>query len=384
MFGHYEEKELQGMPKTFVPRDDGLSARNRKLDSLVSAALPRTQSHAAPDGNCSEYAPSQVRVRSPGYDLDADEMVNTSLRRQQEMQSQVFGRSAPLADQAERPERLMATDLKWHAHSENKGQNPEMQHSQRAFQEKCSVIFDRQSPQTFDAHNAVLQEERQAREDEDARRRTNAYYSDLFGRSAPAEDCNQHVEGDIRHKPHASLEDQVVVHPDWTNSKTELLGGRAQRPEHPALRKSEELHKVRVFGRDPSDWQASTERAGPVTHDNSSKVKQTLGRSTQEIHQAHLRTSIVPEPVDQDGESCTQWEVRELHISGLSPDADDEYVRGLCNGFDLQIVKAQAEMDPVRNRCQGRAKVVVRYNPVRESIDGLVSRFASSKLKVEA
>merc|ERR1712129_88941 len=120
-----------------------------------------------------------------------------------------------------------------------------------------------------------------------------------------------------------------------------------------------------------------------VTHDNSDKVRSARGRVTQQIHQAHLRTSMTPHEFYEEAEKSTHWEVAELHLSGFHSGANDDYVRNLCQGFDLQLVKVAAEVDPVRNLCKGRAKVMVRYNPKRDSINGLVRKFEDSHLKVE-
>merc|ERR1740121_1109497 len=154
---------------------------------------------------------------------------------------------------------------------------------------------------------------------------------------------------------------------------------RAPRPEEPYLRKSDELHQARIFGPGGSsargDWQPS-ERTESVTYDNSHKVRSALGSGTQRIHQAHLRTSMQRDDFYEDAEACKEWEVRELHLSGLGIHADDNYVRDLCTGFDVQLVKVVAEVDPVRNLCKGRAKVMVRYNPRRDAggVDDLVRK----------
>merc|ERR1719498_836489 len=121
----------------------------------------------------------------------------------------------------------------------------------------------------------------------------------------------------------------------------------------------------------------------PVTTDNSSKVKQALGHTSQEIHQAHLRSSLTPDAFYEEAANTKHWEVIELHISGLRDDADEDMVKNLCKDFDLQIVKVNVEMDPVRNLCKGRAKIMVRYNPTRDSIAGLVQKLQDTKLRVE-
>jgi len=212
------------------------------------------------------------------------------------------------------------------------------------------------------------------------KRRANVYYSDLFGRNTPMAEPDQ---GDQRHpKLRGSTEDQIVVHQDWTDSRTELMcGARSSKPQTPAYRKSDEFNQARIFGN--KDKYTPPENRPPVQTDNSDKVKGTIGRKTQEIHQAHLRSSNTPKEFYEEAAGTKHWEVIELHISGLRDDADENTVKNICRDFDLQIVKVNVEMDPVRNLCKGRAKIMVRYNPLRDSIAGLVQKLQETKLRVE-
>lgn len=371
------------MPKTFTPKNDALSARQKKLHFLSSDVLP-----------CSSYPPGaepearpKPRLEDVWAEAEADTKVDTGMLRHHELSSKLFGRSTPAVATEQvnhRTSRLTPNDFKWHNHPEAMGQRTEaMTHTDRAYQEKCSRLFDRQSPQIRDDYNDEPQ--RLAREEEEmaeVKRRNNAYYSDLFDRRTPM-DCP--VQGDPharRPKLQGSAEDQMIVHQDWTDSKTELMSRHRQpRPEHPTLRKCDELHQARVFG-EPSTYQPP-EKLDPVTHDNSQKLKSTYGQNTQQIHQAHLRTSITPTEFYEEAEGTKHWEVVELHVSGLPCDATDAQMRNLCQGFDLQLVKVTVELDPVRNLCKGRAKVMVRYNPTRDSINGLVNKLQESKLRVE-
>jgi len=395
MFGSYDEKDLKGMPKTFVPKDDLLSARQKKMQFLSSDVLP-----------CSSYdmASSAAEQRPPssagGYQQQRppsaagyahseaeEEVVDTNLRRQQELQSKLFGRATPHVDSErlhDRSTRLTPSDFKWHSHPEAISQQGghDVAHRDRAYQEKCSGLFDHRSPQTLSNHLEAERQARQEEQDGDAKRRANAHYSDLFGRAASYTEQEQ-SQTDRRAKHSGSAEDKLVVHQDWTDAKTELLQRGSPRPEHPLLRKSDELHQARIFGPRSEAWSASTDRQPPVTHDNSQKLKSAMGRGTQEIHQAHLRTSIQTDDFYNEAYGTKHWEVVELHISGLRHDANDDYVRDLCQGFDLQIVKVNADVDPVRNLCKGRAKVMVRYNPTRDSINGLVRKLEASRLRVE-
>lgn len=381
MFGHYAEKDLRGMPKTFVPKEDTVTARTKKLQFLSSDVLP-----------CSNY-PAEEAPRLPksyeGYPEadDEDSKIDTNMLRQMHLSSSMFGRPTPQVSQDQmhdRASKLVPNDFAWHSHPECL-QGPEVKdttHSDRAYMQKCSQMFDYHSPEVREDHAAARRQVREEESVADQKRRANVYYSDLFGRSAEFQ--GPEVLSARRPKSRGSVEDQIIVHQDWTDSRTELLhGARSPKPERPHLRKHDELHQARIFqGADRGDWQPP-ERLDPVTHDNSQKLKISPGMTTQQIHQAHLRTSIQPEEFYRNAENSKDWEVVELHISGLPFDADDGMVRNLCQGFDLQIVKCKADIDPVRNLCKGRAKITVRYNPTRDSIAGLVRHLEAAKLSVD-
>jgi len=365
-----------------------MNARQKKMQFLSSEVLPCSSYDMA---SSAEGPPMPDSYRERPYtaasEADPDEAVDANLRRQRELQSQLFGRASPHIDAEklhDRTQRLTPSDFKWHSHPEAVQQGAqEIAHRDRAYQEKCSGLFDHRSPQTLSTH---LEAERQAKQEDldgDAKRRANVYYSDLFGRGAYSEQASDAPQAERRAKHMGNAEERLIVHQDWTDAKTELLQRGSPRPEHPALRKSDELHQARIFGPRSEAWSASTERQPPVTHDNSQKLKNALGRGTQEIHQAHLRTSIQSDDFYEEANGTKHWEVVELHISGLGYDADDGYVRNLCQGFDLQIVKVNADVDPVRNLCKGRAKVMVRYNPKRDSINGLIRKLEASRLRVE-
>lgn len=385
LFGSYDEKDLRSMPKTFKPKEDEFTAREKKQHFMQSHMLSECQHKADNRQNGLGSEAGFVQRSRPGFDpYKEEEAVDTNIRRQEELKSKLFGRETP-AVSGEQPNhfdsRLTPNDFKWHNHPAANG-GREMSHGDRAYQEKCSGLFDQRSPQL---QGDFVQSQRRLHEEEmdgEAKRRANVYYSDLFGRSA--ENDRPDAPGGETWRPRAQggAEEKITVHQDWTNAKTELMHTREPRSEHAYQRKSEELHKARIFGGSRDEWQPK-ERLDPVTHDNSDKLMSARGRGTQHIHQAHLRTSTTSNQFYEEAENSKHWEVAELHLSGLRSDANDDYVRDLCQGFDLQLVKVAAEVDPVRNLCKGRAKVMVRYNPKRESIDGLVRKFEDSHLKVE-
>jgi len=384
MWGSFNEKDLRGAPKTFVPKEDLATAYQKKQHFLSSDVLPG--GGGAVYAGASQVPPPTERekTRLAFPDMERDEVVDTNLRRQQELQSKLFGRSTPANDHPQN--RLTPSNFSWHSHPESPttgGRNAEeMPHNERAYREKCSNVFDHTSPQMLASHQEATRRDKEEDEVGDAKRRNNVYYSDLFGRAAPSAASADTPAGERRCKPQGHAEDFHVVHQDWTDSKTEQMGRGSPRPEHPMLRKSEELHQARIFGPRETAWEAPTEKMASLVQDTSDKTR-GFGRSTQEVHQAHLRSSVAPDAFYEQASSATQWEVVELFISGLGIHADDNYVRGLCQGFDLQIVKVCADIDPVRNLCKGRAKVMVRYNPNRENVTGLIRKLEASSLKVE-
>lgn len=386
MFGHYDEKDLRACPRTFVPKDDLQSARDKKKNFFTSDVLPHSSYDEREQTAQSNSEAGFVQPQRPGFDPYAEEeQVDPNLRRQEELKSKLFGRATPAHGQdgqpLERSSRLTPNDFKWHNAPEGRGgsaRSNDLTHGDRAYQEKCSGLFEHRSPQLrqnyIDTQRQMQEEDHQG----DLKRRNDVYYSDLFGRSTDRPDHKG------RERTGGSGEDRIIVHQDWTDSKTELMHSRQARPEEPYLRKSDELHKAHIFGSSARDAWQPTERLESVTYDNSDKVRSALGRGTQQIHQAHLKTSMRPDEFYQDAESCKHWEVKELHLSGLGMHADDDYVRDLCTGFDVQLVKVVAEVDPVRNLCKGRAKVMVRYNPRRDAgVNDLVRKLEDSKLKVE-
>jgi len=384
LFGSYQDKQLQAMPKTFEPKDDGLSARQKKHTFLTSEVLPRTahRHDPAPRGGYNGSASLE-----PGCMMhDTDEVIYPRMRRQQEHSSELFGRETPAAlhDEVHDPERRLApTDYKWHNHPAQKSSGAQ-HHSDRHYQEKCSQVFEHASPKAHKSHPHVQAQLRVDKEDFDQteqKRRQNHHFSDLFGRSTPmdAPDGASH-----RPKHRGAPEDRITVHQDWTDSKTELVhqDWRTGDPDHaPLTRKHTELHGTRLFG--GGSGHAPPEMVEPVHHCNLHKVKGAVGMHTQDIHQAHLRSSHMSEDFYDQAHGTKHWEVVELHIAGLDCTHNEDMIRDICNGNDLHIVKVSVEMDPVRNLCKGRAKVMVRYNPKRDSVAGLVSKLEQSNFRVE-
>lgn len=381
LFGSHDEKDLRACPKTFVPREDYLTAKQKKLLNLRSEVLPCSD---WPAGILPTHGePAQRRPNRPEALEEDAGAVDAMAWKQQDLSSGLFGRATPEVSTLHQP-KLTPNDFQWHSLPEathSPAAAEAMSHAERAYKQKCSALFEHESPQVLESLHEESRKAKQEEQEAKERRRGNAYYSDLFGRSTPME---QRVDSVRPGRAHGTVEDRIVLHQDWTDSKTEFLANRAARPEDPSLRKHYELDQgARIFGQQEDDWQPRAERPEPVDHDNSGKVKGLEGKTNMQIHQAHLRTSITPAEFYDAAHSSKDWEVVELHLGGLPRTADDAYIKDLCQGFDLHIVKAKADTDPVSNLCKGRGKVMVRYNPTRISVVGLVQQLEEKGLRVE-
>mmetsp|Transcript_75891 Transcript_75891/g.180342 ORF Transcript_75891/g.180342 Transcript_75891/m.180342 type:complete len:434 (+) Transcript_75891:97-1398(+) len=383
MFGTYHDKDLHASPKTFQPKEDKTTTREKRMNFLHSEVLPVTKypMSAIPP------VPAQPRVGDMLMPADTDETIDPNVRRQKELSSGLFGRASPTVEPErvhDKSQRLTPNDFKWfNVPEEPSGKGPMLHHKDRSYQEKCSQVLNYSTPIGKDQETLDYErKEREIYEDGEAKRRANIYYSDLFGRETPMDAPGA---GGVRARKAAPPEERIIIHQDWTDSKTELMSGARKGLEAPPnYRRGEEFNASRIFEANGIPVSAPMgPRPDSLTTDNSMKIKEALGGTAQEIHQAHLRTSMTPKEFYDAANSTRAWEVLELHVSGLPREADEPGMKRLCHGFDLQIVKVALEMDPVTNTCKGRAKVMVRYNPAYDSVSGLVQKLESAGFYVQ-
>eukprot|EP00439_Symbiodinium_sp_Y106_P059664 s1840_g8.t1 len=148
--------------------------------------------------------------------------------------------------------------------------------------------------------------------------------------------------------------------------------------------------------------------AGAVVPPVANLVRLELNSQTQQSSETRVQGQQRELPCREEGvrrDTSTQ--------AGFEP--AQEKLKKLCSGFELQIVKCkelhqklqlaqlpghlremlvllnsslfgpQADTDPVRNLCKGRAKVMVRYNPGRDGaeLEALVQHLEAASLTVE-
>jgi len=149
----------------------------------------------------------------------------------------------------------------------------------------------------------------------------------------------------------------------------------------PADRKRHEFNATKVFSGEEEGGKATPYcNAAPepcLTYtDNSAKVERH-SVDVKALHQQHLQSSVMGDGFYNEAENRTSVAVAELHIAGLKPEMDGRAVSLLVQQAGFHVIKADANMDPVNNRCKGTCKLQVRYNPGPgrsglEPIDSLV------------
>ena len=389
LFGDEQEgKNLKQQMGTFVPKDDGRSAREKKQDFLSSHVLPTS---AYEDFPGDEPQPSDNPFPR---EFSSDPVA----RRLQENTSNIFsegGAPAPTDEGAHArwaENKLRPTSFRWYQ-VQGEQDGPEDTAAVRALHEKSSTVFQdgaQPSPDTHESERAAVQarlkEERQERELEheaDEKRRTNCYYSDLFGRPTPMPAVGP---GGYARKPVAP-EDKITVHGDWSDARTEIERG-ATKPnmDTPAARKLEEFHHDSIFG---ATTVASEFPPPAITHhlqmpdvmDNSKKVSRKPDASdTKTIHQAHMQSSVVDQEFYQTAAQRTSWEVAEVHVSGLAMSENNETIATKVKAAGFHVIRVNAAMDPVNNTCKGTCRLQVRYNPnAREHPVGSLLRTLEEK-----
>eukprot|EP00913_Durusdinium_trenchii_P007294 g6856.t1 len=330
IFGNYDEKDSSKRmltclyllaARSLFNLSDNMSARQRKYHFLCSEVLPASN-YPLPVPEAGEER------RASGYpevqDEDEDPRIDTALVRQMQLSSNMFGRAAEVKPEVvhDPSNRLMPNDFVWHSHPE-KPLSPRMDsktHSDRAYEQKCSQVFEYQSPEVRKMHAAQKMQEKKEEcieEESVLKRRANAFYSDLFGRSA-AYDNQEAMLSARRGKNRTSHEEHLIVHQDRARKGQDAT---------PQVRRSEELHQARIFGEENGSWK-SPSKLEAVSHDNSEKIKYSDGMSTRQLQQGHLKATLQSDDFYKNASNIKEWEVIELHVSGLPHDADDAVETG--------------------------------------------------------
>jgi hypothetical protein len=360
-----EGKNLRFQQGTFEPKSDERSAREKKQEFLTSSVLPHTQYE-------SHLGEGETAVDARHFSADPVE------RRLQENTSLIFneeGKQVPMdpdchARWAEN--KLRPTSFRWYqfptpAHEEGDSA------AVRALHEKRSSVFKEQGADESEVcKQAVSKRQQEEAEDRaiekqmDEKRRNNCYYSDLFGRETPME---SHPTSARHARMKTSPEDRITVHGDWSDSRTEIeRGAQGDTKKTPTDRKLKEFHNANVF--DSYEDPGKNFHPEPLKHhgqlpdvmDNAPKVFRH-DHDSKVIHQAHMKSSIVDEAFYQDAAARTAWEVAEVHVSGLSPEENNESIAKKVKHAGFHVIRVNANMDPVNNTCKGTCRLQVRYNP---------------------
>jgi hypothetical protein len=388
LFGDEQEgKNLKFQQGTFVPKDDGRSAREKKQDFLTSTVLPST---------AHDFVEPEEPVANGDNPWPREFSTDPVARRLQENTSNIFtegGGQAPTdADAHTRwaENKLRPTSFRWYQVPGDSADAQEDSAAVRALHEKRSTVFDEEGQAAGVSDRAAVQArheeeqiERRLEHEADEKRRANCYYSDLFGRPTP-------MAADVGRggypKRMVAPEDRITVHGDWSDARTEIERGAAK-PNRmtPADRKLEEFHvKDSVFGHKDIAQEfvpppITQHLQMPDVMDNSKKVGRKE-HDTKTIHQAHMQSSVVDREFYETAAQRTSWEVAEVHVSGLAREENNETIGKKVKAAGFHVIRVNAAMDPVNNTCKGTCRLQVRYNPnAREHPVGSLLRTLEEK-----
>eukprot|EP00397_Hematodinium_sp_SG-2012_P018000 GEMP01018422.1.p1 GENE.GEMP01018422.1~~GEMP01018422.1.p1 ORF type:complete len:471 (+),score=107.37 GEMP01018422.1:197-1609(+) len=419
LFGKYiGASDLRSQPNTFHPREDDRSARQIKMQFLESDILPhapRTDSETLASARAAPPYAAGPSSHHGGHgfaasleednDVKIDHNAVPVRRRHMELQSNLFDRQTPANCEIDgtpfAQQKMTPSDFNWYS-APREAQKPRDSYTSgsRAYHEKTSDLFDHKGPARPTDRELLraAQNEKHLIDEEKRVRDGNVYYSDLFGRRTPLENPkNVTPENATTSSWHprapSNEEGRITINQEWSDAKTELFKDTGEPGNHATVnareRRHQEFDKVRVFTLNPSSEarlsSVPEKRDLPsILTDNSDKVhRESIESSTsQVIHQKHLMSSMMSDQFYDKASTAKEWEVAEVHLAGLPPDANDNSLKELINSKGGHIVKISVETDPVSHACKGRAKIVMRYNPRDYNINELIEQLESHNLVV--
>uniref|UniRef100_A0A0G4FBB8 Uncharacterized protein n=1 Tax=Chromera velia CCMP2878 TaxID=1169474 RepID=A0A0G4FBB8_9ALVE len=216
-------------------------------------------------------------------------------------------------------------------------------------------------------------------------RRRNRNFSDLFGCTAPPHPggLSGGIPADIR-----EAEKEVVIFGDWTDSRTEMQRRSAKDADRsgqpfsvdPHFRKMQHSYESAIPSLPlPAQGSSAKENFAQATSDdvkrhslmNTAQADGTAQR--KHVSQAHLQSSLMRgdfyETAGTKKEEDT--EVRVVNLFGLPSEITEEHLRQIASRTKCHVVRYQLDVDPVTNRCKGRARVTIR----RALNDGTMEAF---------
>ncbi|CAD7952492.1 unnamed protein product [Amoebophrya sp. A25] len=382
-------KDLRKQEGTFEPKVDPFSPRRKKLHFLQGGSVPATNNQDL--GSLPTSGHNRATVAFVDGTSYVDKESHPVVRRHQELESHIFETTASVNPEDTMRQwdssRITPHSFSWfnsepaNKQTERKsvaspvsGSEAEKKHYERAYAEKSSHLFDHHAPEppTEDQRRQTFSDNMHAHADEVSKRKANQYYSDLFGRQTP---MDSHLSGYFP-KPVSSPESRIAVHGAWTDARTNTLR-RDGDPDRPLTAKDQKFREFYTTEVPEGEKKAYAPQvlSEPLSTDTSGKVRRAGDHDlVAQVHQNHLKSSLLRDTFYERAEQQRAWEVAEVNISRVAPFEDEKSVKEKCKGFGCHVVKVCLDVDPISNRCKGRAKLVLRYNPDENDLNGLVSK----------
>ena len=345
----------------FCPKDDPRRATERKLTALDSNVIPRGE-RTDPAELVSQREPRKFEkfpstragdlsfeytFQEGNYSTPIDRDADAWRIRQQNLQSNVFGHRSIETDEQNCKNRkgLIPSNYSWSTPCQTP-QDPNIDYtvSDSSYAEKSSNVFEYESaprPNVAELKQLRADEQRCIEGEEKNRTAKNQQYSDLFGRPSPRMDENQTPKR-------------------WDMSFLDEPQGPAAHELAPRERRFRDT----AMTREPC-------AAAPLTTNNSSKVSRNSEQTLKEVHQLHMRSSMVGDEFYREASTAKAWKVAEINLRDLPPSTDELTLKKHYQRNGSQVVRIMCEMDPVTHACIGRAQIILRYNPEKYDLENM-------------
>ncbi|CEM02138.1 unnamed protein product [Vitrella brassicaformis CCMP3155] len=381
MFGSVEPTDmprasLQRQLSTFVPREDFRTARERCIEfnssspNIISSDYPTGKSPMPTGGKLTHLLPLSAETAEDVF-------------------AENFGQRAavdPLASYRAKQymgEQLSSASSNWMTHrNATSNEGPQYSPRDKARLQNDSELFGLSPSPVPQKDTKAEAAEKEATQ----RRRSNPYFSDLFGVASPPSLKETGMFGDQAMVDTMKADKQVTIYNDWMDSRTEIarrLG--TPQPETAGTarqRKMDETygHRVPLFSESMPPPKDAT--VSKVTGETRAMPRIDLNATAKEKHQTFLQSTMLGKEFYDTASKVGTFEVVNLNLMGLKPDTTEEDIKQLTRSCGVHTVKIITDTDPVNGRSKGRARVVIREVAGDTGLDKLTNALQSMGIAV--
>eukprot|EP00388_Colpodella_angusta_P003883 GDKJ01013344.1.p1 GENE.GDKJ01013344.1~~GDKJ01013344.1.p1 ORF type:complete len:461 (-),score=102.52 GDKJ01013344.1:394-1776(-) len=379
-------RSLKAAPETFIPRDLGYTAQDRKNYEVFGADACYKASRCAP-----------VESEEPQYPSN-------------KMEGSTRIPHAHILAVAPRSDLLPSTAV-WSNYSDTQsGQDL----SATAHNARDRTIVQGVS-QVFGTQDSQLRHIQEVRpiaanetDQEIIRRRVDQHFSNIFHKDyAPDEIVNHTMftnEVDIRRlRPNVCAAEGLSPFQDAMDSRTELLPGMREAgnralgsldgtaSQMDSYAKSQEIKfRSHIPGMEHTNGEYESEKRTyrqEIMDDGLTNRRDALNsESHSAVHQANLRSTFLERQGGYDSSmnpNASQFNLVVLKMTNVGVDVDERCLRDWARRAGCHVAKLMLQLDPITHTCKGLARMIVRESGGQNTSDRLIEVLRNKNIRVE-